>query len=298
MVDHPAGFAWYELLTTDLPAAQSFYSRVIGWDVEDASTPQFAYRLFNAGGAPVAGLMELPVEGRRKGAMPRWVGYVAVRNVDGTVDRLKALGGTVYVPPTDSNIGRIAVVADPQTATLALVSELTYGRATAEADGLGPVSWHELLAGESKAAFGFYSALFGWEKAQTEETLVDSYQLFATSGRTLGGMFTKFAATPVPFWLYYFEVADLDVAMNHVKAGGGRIAQGPLALWGGSWIARCIDPQGAMFALQGRRSDAADRNDEGESDAALAWSTSWGGISSRGQLLGKKPKGKSEKERP
>jgi uncharacterized protein len=292
MVDDPAAFVWYELLTTDLPAAQSFYGKVVGWTTQDASTPQFVYRLFNAGDAAIAGLMELPLEGRKKGATPRWVGYVAVRDVDRTVDRLKALGGAVYVPPTDSNIGRIAVVADPQTATLAVVGGLKYG--AAEADGPGRVGWHELLAGEGKAAFGFYSALFGWEKVQAEETMVESYQLFAASGRVLGGMFTKFAATPVPFWLYYFEVADFDAAINQVKAGGGRIAQGPIELWGGRWAARCIDPQGAMFALLGRRSDATDRSGEGESDAALAWSTSWGGISSRGQLLGKKPKGKSQ----
>ena len=294
MLDGPGVFAWYELLTTDLPAAESFYAKVIGWTVQDASTSQFAYRVFGAGEASVAGLMELPMEGRKKGAMPRWVGYVAVRDVDDTVDRLKALGGTVYVPPTDSNIGRIAVVADPQTATLALVSRPKYGAATAaETDGLGRVGWHELLAGESKAAFGFYSALFGWEKARTEEAIVDSYQLFAAGDRTLGGMFTKFAATPVPFWLYYFEVADLDAATEQVKAGGGRIAQGPIELWGGSWTARCIDPQGAMFALLGRRSNAAvERGGEDYADAALTWSTSWGGVSSRGQLLGKKPKDK------
>lgn len=293
MVDHPAAFVWYELLTTDLAAAQSFYGKVVGWNAQDASPPQFAYRLFYAGGAPVAGLMELPLEGRKRGAMPRWVGYVAVRDVDDMVDRLKALGGSVYVPPTDSNIGRIAVVADPQTATLALVGGLRYGATpAAEAGGPGRVGWHELLAGEGKAAFGFYSALFGWQKARAEEPLVDSYQLFASGGRTLGGMFTKFAATPVPFWLYYFEVVDLDAAIEQVKAGGGRIAQGPLELWGGSWIARCIDPQGAMFALQGRRANAAiDRSGEGESDAALAWSTSWGGISSRGLLVGQKPVG-------
>jgi predicted enzyme related to lactoylglutathione lyase len=294
MVDYPAAFAWYELLTTDLQAAQSFYSKVVGWNGQDASTPQFAYRLFNVGDAPVAGLMELPPEGRKKGATPRWVGYVAVRDVDGAVDRLKALGGAVYVPPTDSNIGRIAVVADPQTATLAMVAGLKYGSATpAEVHGPGRIGWHELLAGESKAAFGFYSALFGWENARADEAVADSYQLFAASGRTLGGMFTKFAATPVPFWLYYFEVVDLDAAIKQVQVGGGRIAQGPIELWGGSWAARCIDPQGAMFALRGQRGDAgADRSSEVYSDAALAWSTSWGGISSRGQLLGKKPKGR------
>jgi uncharacterized protein len=294
MVDHPAAFAWYELLTTDLAAAESFYGAVVGWNVQDASTAKFAYRLFNVGGSPVAGLMELPPDGLKKGATPRWVGYVAVRDVDATANQLKTLGGSVYVPPTDSNIGRVAVVADPQTATLALVSEPKYGTAlAAEAGGVGQIGWHELLAGEAKAAFGFYSALFGWEQAQAEQPMVDSYQLFAAGTRTLGGMFTKFAATPVPFWLYYFEVADFDVAIAQVKAGGGRVAQGPIELWGGSWAARCIDPQGAMFALLGRRGDAAiERGGEGESDAALAWSTSWGGISSRGQLLGQKPKTK------
>ena len=294
MVDHPAAFAWYELLTTDLPAARSFYANVVGWTVQDASAPQFAYQVFSARGAPVAGLMELPLEGRKKGAMPRWVGYVAVQDVDGAVDRLKVLGGAVYVPPTDSNIGRIAVVTDPQTATFALVDGLTYVAAPASVAGaVGRVGWHELLAGESKAAFGFYSALFGWEKVQADGAMVDSYQLFAAGGRTLGGIFTKFAATPVPFWLYYFEVADLDAALDQVKAGGGRIAQGPIDLSGESWAARCIDPQGAMFALLGRRGRAtSDRSGEAESDAALTWSTSWGGISSRGQLLGKKLKGK------
>src|ERR1700751_3032382 len=139
--------------------------------------------------------MELPLEGRKKGAMPRWVGYVAVQDVDGAVDRLKVLGGAVYVPPTDSNIGRIAGVTDPQTATFALVGGGTSvpppGRV---AGGVGRVGWHELLAGESKAAFGFYSALFGWEKVQADGAMVDSYQLFAAGGRTLWGILHKLAA--------------------------------------------------------------------------------------------------------
>ena len=112
MVKQPAIFAWYELLTTDVSAAQSFYSKVMGWDLQDASTSNFTYRLFTAAATPVAGLMELPLEGRKKRATPRWVGYVAVEDVDEAVDLLRRLGGTVYVPPTNSNIGRLAVIAD------------------------------------------------------------------------------------------------------------------------------------------------------------------------------------------
>ena len=62
------------------------------------------------------------------GATPRWMGYVGVDDMDATADRIKRLGGAVYVPPTNSNIGRISVVADPQTATLALVKGLKPGQ--------------------------------------------------------------------------------------------------------------------------------------------------------------------------
>jgi uncharacterized protein len=289
MVKQSAVFAWYELLTTDVSAAQSFYGKVLGWDVQDASTSEFAYRLFSVGGSHVAGLMELPLDGRKKGATPRWVGYVAVEDVDGVVDQLKHLGGTVYVPPTESNIGRLAVVADPQTATLALVKGLKYGNA--ESGGLGRVCWHELFAADAKAAFEFYGRLLGWQKAEPMTTPIESYQLFAAGERTMGGMFNKIVSAPVPFWLYYFEVADLDLAIARVRAEGGHITRGPIELWGDIWIAHCIDPQGAVFALQGRRTKTSQADDP-QSEPQIGWSAKWGDISSRGRLLATKPKGR------
>ena len=291
MVERSAVFAWYELLTTDVPAAQSFYGKVVGWDVQDASTSEFAYRLCSVGGMPVAGLMELPLEGRKKGATPRWVGYVAVEDLDGVVDRLKRLGGTVYVPPTDSNIGRFAVVADPQTATLALVKGLKYGDPDAAPGGLGRVCWHELFAADAKAAFEFYRTLLGWQKAEPMAMPIDSYQLFAAGKWTMGGMFDKIVSAPVPFWLYYFEVADLDLAMGRVTTEGGQITRGPIELWGDIWIAHCIDSQGAVFALQGQRAKTSGADDP-QSASQIGWSAKWGDTSSRGRLLGSKRKGK------
>jgi predicted enzyme related to lactoylglutathione lyase len=48
---------------------------------------------------------------------PSWLGYVGVNDVDAAADRIKRLGGTVYVPPTDiANISRISVAVDPQMA--------------------------------------------------------------------------------------------------------------------------------------------------------------------------------------
>jgi uncharacterized protein len=293
MVDHHGYFVWYELITTDRAAAKAFYAKVVGWGAQDASTPDLAYTLFTAGNASVSGLMDLPEEARKMGATPRWVGYVGVNDVDAAADRLKVLGGAVYVPPTNSNIGRISVVADPQTATLALVNGLRHGQQQAgELGEPGRVGWHELLAADSKKVFPFYGELFGWQKADAEIGSMDSYQLFSAGGQTIGGMFTKLPTVPFPFWLYYFNVGDIDVAVERVRTGGGRIFQGPMELPGGSWIARCRDPQGAMFALQGTPSQVrTGRAPALEAPASeIGWSAEWDGISSKGRLVVTKPK--------
>jgi uncharacterized protein len=287
MVGHHGHFVWYELLTTDKAAARSFYADVVGWGAQDASTPSVNYSLFTAGTDPVAGLMELPGDARKMGATSRWVGYVGVNDVDATADRIRPLGGAVYVQPTDTNIGRIAVVADPQTASLALVKALKPGKQQpAEPGRPGHVGWHELLTVDWQNALAFYGELFGWQRADAEIDPSDGYQMFYCGEKRIGGMFNKPAVIPDPFWVYYFNIGDIDEAMERVKAGGGQIFRGPQELREGSWIARCGDPQGAVFALEGKRSkDAVGRT----SGSEVGWSTEWGGYSSRGRLVKPSP---------
>jgi predicted enzyme related to lactoylglutathione lyase len=282
LVNQLGHFAWYELLTTDLAAAGAFYREVVGWDVKNASTSRLTYSVFATGVVPLGGIMELPEEGRRMGATPRWVGYVAVDDIDATAAQIRRLGGAVLLPPTDSNIGRVSVVADPQKATFALVAGLTY-RPT-QAGGLdepGRVGWHELLAEDRNRIFDFYGALFGWQKTSDEVDPEDVYQLFSVSGQTLGGMLTKQPSVPHPCWLYYFNVDDIGAAANRVDKGGGRVLQGPIELTDGCWIARCADPQGALFALQGARGKDAERPSASE----VTWSAKWGDIASQGRML-------------
>jgi uncharacterized protein len=305
MINLHGRFAWYELLTTDMAAANAFYHDVVGWGARDASTPAMNYSLLTSSDVPVAGLMELPEEGRRMGATPRWVGYVTVVDVDATADRLKRLGGTVFVPPTDSNIGRVSIVADPQAATLALVGGLKPDLGQVDLQAMGQVGWHELLAADGAKAFAFYRELLGWQEARgkSERDPLRSYQLFAAADVMSGGIFTKLAKVPIPFWLYYFNVPDVGLSAARVTAGGGKVAQGPTELPDGSWIVRCIDPQGAMFALQGRSSLPSAE----PSSAELGWSAEWGGFTSRGRVIASpepnttkpapKPTPKSERKR-
>ncbi len=278
----PGRFVWYELMTTDTAAAQRFYADVVGWGTTDASTSALTYTLLTMEGTPVCGLMALPEQALAMGATPRWMGYIAVDDVAAAAAAIGRRGGAVYVQPIESNIGRIAVVADPQTASFGLVEEMKLGQPEPAAlHKSGHVGWHELFAADRTAAFAFYSALFGWRGAE-DAASADLYQLFSVGDDAIGGLFNKPATAPVPFWLYYFNVPDLDVALQRVRAGGGQVFEGPIGLPGDIWIARCVDPWGAVFALRGARSQEAIAGDPA---AEFGWSSTWGGVSSRGRLV-------------
>ena len=255
MVNSQGRFVWYELITTETEAAKSFYADVMGWDTGEVSMPGTTCTLFSVGDISVGGLMKLPNDARNMGAKPHWIGYVEVDDVEATNDRLKQLGGAVHVPPTDiPNVGRFSIVADPQLATLALLERLQPQERRVQPDTLGCVGWHELLAADWKKALAFYSELFGWQKAEANVGARGTDQRFSVGGQTIGGVVTKPPKVPVPFWLYYFNIGDIDAAVKRVKVGGGQILNGPVEVLGGSWIIHCRDPQGAIFALVGERS--------------------------------------------
>ncbi len=249
-------FVWYELLTTDVKAAKVFYSRTVGWESRDISMPSLAYSFFHASDGPVAGLMNMPEGVRRARATPHWMGYVGVPDLDSTLGRVTQLGGAIRVLPMDiPNISRFSVVADPQNATLALVKGLKPSETpSAELGTPGHVGWHELFAADWEKAFVFYNELFGWRKARADAGPTGTYQQFSAGGETIGAMSTKPATLPLPFWLYYFNVGDIEAVSKRVEDGGGEVLYGPIAAPGGVWVAHCKDPQGAIFGLLDRRS--------------------------------------------
>lgn len=248
-----APFCWYELMTSDLPAAEAFYGSVVGWTARDSGMPGFRYALLSMGGIDIAGAMALPPHLTAAGVPPHWLGYVRVEDVDAMLPRLVAAGGAVHKPAEDiPGVGRFAVVADPHGAAFCLFREAMPAPAAAALapDAPGRVGWHELSAGDGPAAFDFYSRLFGWTKAEAMP-MGDRgvYQLFSAGGDPIGGMLTKMPDCPQPFWLFYFNVESLDAALARAEAGGATVIVAPMEVPGGSWIAQCLDPQGAVFAL-------------------------------------------------
>jgi predicted enzyme related to lactoylglutathione lyase len=243
-------FVWYDLMTPDMAAAEAFYGAVVGWSAQDSGMPGHAYTLFTMDGRPAAGLMALTQDMRDMGVPPCWTGYVAVSDVDAAAAAMQADGGDVRKGPEDiPGVGRFAVVADPQGAVLCIFKG--QGEMEPPAQGApGFVGWHELMTSDLEAGFEFYAKHFGWSKADAIDMGEHGpYQMFAHKGAPIGGMMKRPPHVPVSYWGFYFNVPDINAALDKVKSGGGDLLHGPVQVPGGSWIGQCRDPQGAFFAL-------------------------------------------------
>lgn len=245
-------FVWFDLMTTDVAAAQKFYRAVVGWTVTPYDAFEEPYDMWIAGEQPIGGAMELPDEAVAAGAPPHWLGYAQVSDVDATVSRATALGGAVLMEPADiPTVGRFAVIQDPFGAVIAPFAPDEPGP-VAERPGAGEVSWRELMSDDHDKAFAFYHELFGWEKSDAVD-MGDAgiYQLVKMAGDEADGigMMRRPDEVPISYWLYYFNTDDLDAAVERVGANGGQVIMPPVVVPGGDRISVCMDPQGGAFAL-------------------------------------------------
>ena len=243
-------FVWYELMTSDLKAAEAFYTKAIGWKSETWPGAQ-PYTIMKVGDAGVAGMMTIPVEAAQMGQPPAWVGYVYSADTDKQAEAIRKAGGKVHREPADiPQVGRFAVVADPQGAVFMLLKPEGADQPQPAPGTPGTIGWRELYSTDWQKGYDFYSSQFGWTKGDALDMgEMGTYQLFAIDGEPSGGMMNKPPQVPVATWLYYFNVDDINAGTERVKAAGGTVLFGPMQVPGGSWISQCQDPQGAMFAI-------------------------------------------------
>ncbi len=257
-------FIWYELLTSDADAAADFYGKVVGWTALDSGQPEMDYRFFSSGDGSdmadgVGGFMAITPDMAAGGAVPCWLGYIGVDDVDASVDAMTSLGGTVQMPAFDMpGVGRMAMVSDPQGAPFYVMKgasdETSYSFAS-ETPRVGHCAWNELSTTDTASAVDFYTAQFGWKQEGDMDMGPMGKYLFLHHGPgMIGAIMPKMPQDPNPHWLYYFRVADIDAASAAVTSNGGQIVYGPDEIPGGDFTIKGLDPQGAWFALVGRRS--------------------------------------------
>ena len=113
---------WPELATPDPGAAAAFYTSLLGWTTKPAAgVADTPYTEWVNQGVSFGGL--LPMRGEEwKGIPPHWLVYITVANCDERTERAAALGAKVCVPPREiPNVGRFAVLNDPQGASFSLI---------------------------------------------------------------------------------------------------------------------------------------------------------------------------------
>ena len=256
------GYIWYELLTPDAEGSKAFYDSVIGWNIGEA-VPEFqGYRMIGrSDGKFAGGVMPLSAEMQQHGARPTWLGYIHVSNVDDSVARIEQAGGKTIMPPFDiPNVGRIAMVADPQGAPFYVMKPIPPADdPNAQSDVFSPteaqhVRWNELSTSDQDGAIGFYSRQFGWkQEGDMDMGEMGRYAFIQANGVTIGAIMRKPPQLPVSVWTYYIGVDDIDRAVKAITDGGGRLLNGPMEIPGGEFALNGLDPQGAAFGLVGPR---------------------------------------------
>lgn len=263
MANKPSEFIWYELMSTDAKSAEAFYGPVVGWTFDGGAD----YRHFTAtDGDHIGGVLPLTPEMTQGGARPAWVSYVSVDDVDASVASIEAAGGRTWMPARDmENVGRMAMVADPQGAPFYVMKPIPpVDRPDMESNSYaryepmeGHCAWNELATSDPDAAKTFYKAQFGWEKdGEMDMGPMGKYEFLKVPGERpygIGAVMPKMPEMPMSAWSFYFRVPDIDAGADAIKANGGAIIQEPIEIPGGDFSLMASDPQGAMFGLVGAR---------------------------------------------
>ncbi len=99
----------FEFMSDDPEKCKKFYSDVLGWTFDDSSMPD--YTMINTGGEPGGGLMQRP----EQVPTPVLQSYFMVDDIDATLDKVQAAGGSTVVPKAQiPNVGFYAFFRDPE----------------------------------------------------------------------------------------------------------------------------------------------------------------------------------------
>lgn len=121
-------FCWSEFAVTDVEKCKAFYETVFGWKFTKSTSTgdEMEYLEFSSFGGDQSdsALYQMKPELFGGKVPPAHIAqYVAVDDIDQSIEKAKSLGGTVVFGPYDiPNVGRMAVVSDPTGAAISLIT--------------------------------------------------------------------------------------------------------------------------------------------------------------------------------
>src|SRR5688572_13630840 len=230
----PGKFVWADLVTTDPDTVVSFYTKVFGWTAQRTGSGPQGYTLLFNGEHPMGGIAYRPTDAPSKASGgARWIGSVAVTDINQAVAAVTAAGGRTLVAPRQVNgRGWQAVVTDSEGSVFGLlVSEK--GDAAKGVVGKNDWAWVQLLSHKSAEAAAFYEKALGYVVTDDTRTAWSDDRLLTRDGVAYAGL------TPLPDgavarsgWLGYIRVAEVSTAVAAAKALGGQVLVAPRDLPG------------------------------------------------------------------
>ena len=194
-------FVWHENYSNDPDSTRQFYNELFGWGTEVWKPGEADYAMIQVGDQAHGGILKSP-----EGGSPGWLASVLVEDVDETVRKAEAAGGKIVMVPMDvPEIGRIAVIADPQGAVIS-----AYAPAGEAPNPEGTFVWDELQTSDPDAAKDFYNEIFGWTSQSMEMGEAGTYTMFKRAGDTdVGGALKAPEGAPTA-WIPYVATDDVD----------------------------------------------------------------------------------------
>ncbi len=118
----------FEIQARDMDKVQKFYQDVFGWEIQSAGPEYGGYRMVVTGQNKLGEPMTPAMMGINGGLTPRtgtipdgsetvnsFVCIVSVDNIDATIAKATAAGGSVSITTTDvPKVGKLAYLKDPE----------------------------------------------------------------------------------------------------------------------------------------------------------------------------------------
>jgi predicted enzyme related to lactoylglutathione lyase len=233
-------FVWHEQVSGDPKQAESFYTQLFGWGTEVFKAGEMDYTMISSGGQTHGGFSPA-MEGAPP---PHWLSHIGVENLDETIEKAKGAGGKVAAGPFDmEDVGRMAILTDPQGAFVSAYQSLSEG-----SEAAGVFVWDELGTTDADGAQRFYEQVFSWTtKDQGEE--YGGYRIFHRGEEQVGGLMKNPDPSIPAAWTPYVGVEDTDAICKKAIELGAKAIVEPMDVPNIGRFAILQDPQGAVFGI-------------------------------------------------
>jgi len=244
-------FCWLELTAIDWQQAKEFYCNLFGWRAEDEDIGDgMFYTTMFVNNNVVAAISQRTPEQEEQGVITCWLSYIAVDNVDATLEVISPLNANILAGAHNvMDAGRMAIIEEPNGAVFALWQVNKHTGITLR-DAPNSLCWSELATRNREDSKTFYQQVFNWQ-FDDKDMMGITYTELKSGKHQEGGMLEmtqEWGDTP-PHWMNYFAVDNCDAACEKAESLGATICVPTTDIPDVGRFSVISDPQGATFSI-------------------------------------------------